>query len=52
MGERCPGLFQRTLAAGNAIADSVLAESFAELSAAERKTLQALLQRVGPGSRA
>ncbi|MGW4122336.1 MarR family winged helix-turn-helix transcriptional regulator [Nocardia sp. NPDC004711] len=43
---------RRTLAAGNAIADSVLAESFAELSAAERKTLQALLQRVGPGSRA
>ncbi|MTE17276.1 MarR family winged helix-turn-helix transcriptional regulator [Nocardia aurantiaca] len=42
---------RRTLAAGNEIADSVLAESFAELSAAERKTLQALLQRVGAGLR-
>ncbi|MGV9665955.1 MarR family winged helix-turn-helix transcriptional regulator [Nocardia niigatensis] len=43
---------RRTLAAGNKIADNVLAESFADLSASERETLRALLQRVGAGSRA
>ncbi|MFB8001621.1 MarR family winged helix-turn-helix transcriptional regulator [Nocardia sp. NPDC056000] len=38
---------ERTLAAANRVADAVLAESFAALSAAERATLRGLLERVG-----
>ncbi|WP_405164292.1 MarR family winged helix-turn-helix transcriptional regulator [Nocardia sp. NBC_01499] len=37
----------KILAAGNKVADSVLADSFAALSAAERITLLNLLERVG-----
>ncbi|MFF2549384.1 MarR family winged helix-turn-helix transcriptional regulator [Nocardia sp. NPDC058058] len=38
---------EHTLAAANRVADAVLAESFAALSAAERTTLRGLLERVG-----
>lgn len=38
---------ERTLAAANQVADAVLADSFVDLTAAERATLLALLERVG-----
>ncbi|MGW2661819.1 MarR family winged helix-turn-helix transcriptional regulator [Nocardia tengchongensis] len=40
----------QALAAGNRIADEVLADSFADLSAAERATLLNLLRRIGSHS--
>lgn len=42
---------ERTLEAGNRVADAVLSASFADLSAAERATLLNLLRRVGANSR-